>query len=45
MNCEECGMELTEDNTYVRTIRGKDRLFGCSHCADGFEKRAASVPR
>lgn len=39
MNCEECGMELTEENTYEREIGGTKHLFCCSHCADTYQKR------
>jgi len=38
LNCEECGMELTEENTYERFIDGTKHFFCCSHCADSYQK-------
>lgn len=39
MNCEECGMELTAENTYLRAIGGAKHYFCCSHCADASQKK------
>ncbi|MBB5254088.1 transcriptional regulator [Sulfurisphaera ohwakuensis] len=39
LKCENCGVELTEDNIYVRVINGKEHYFCCSHCADKYEQR------
>lgn len=37
LKCEHCGMELNENNIYVRVIGGKEHYFCCSHCADKYE--------
>lgn len=39
LRCENCGVELSEDNIYVRVINGEEHYFCCSHCADAYEAR------
>ncbi len=38
MNCEECGVELTEENTHRRVMQGAEHYFCCSDCADSYQK-------
>ncbi|MCY0858805.1 MAG: transcriptional regulator [Sulfolobaceae archaeon] len=39
VKCENCGVELTEDNIYVMEINGQKHYFCCSHCADNYIER------
>ncbi|MDG6909573.1 MAG: transcriptional regulator [Nitrososphaerota archaeon] len=41
MKCEECGVELTEENTYRRAMHGVEHHFCCSHCAGSYQKGKA----
>ncbi|TRM73677.1 transcriptional regulator [Sulfolobus sp. E1] len=43
LKCENCGVELKEDNIYVRLINGQDHYFCCSHCADKYESRLGNL--
>jgi Zn finger protein HypA/HybF involved in hydrogenase expression len=39
LTCETCGAPLSEDNIYVRVIKGEKHYFCCSHCADAYEAK------
>ncbi len=37
LKCETCGVPVTEDTAYTRSINGETHYFCCSHCADRYE--------
>lgn len=37
LKCEHCGAPLSEEDIYVREIKGEKHYFCCSHCADAYE--------